>query len=156
MQEGSKAEAEVVAASVEHIGDLEVPVPETPVSVLPELEAGNAAQNAVESRLDPETVKNTAAAWASWRQNRDIGKGSDTSAHSGEAQSAESNTPEPESGPVEAARAVAAGAEQILQEVSAATPGEKTADVASIVESVLADLRPKLMEEISRKMALKK
>jgi hypothetical protein len=28
--------------------------------------------------------------------------------------------------------------------------------VASIVDSVLADLRPKLMEEISRKMAEKK
>ena len=29
-------------------------------------------------------------------------------------------------------------------------------DVASIVDSVLADLRPKLMKEISRKMAEKK
>ncbi len=51
--------------------------------------------------------------------------------------------------------AVAAGAEQIAQEASAAPKGD-SAEVASIVESVLANLRPKLMEEISRKMAEKK
>ena len=62
----------------------------------------------------------------------------------------------PEPVPAEpAAMAVAAGAEQILQEASAA-PQAEPADVASIVESVLANLRPKLMEEISRKMAEKK
>jgi hypothetical protein len=53
---------------------------------------------------------------------------------------------------------VAAGAEQISQEavaaVAAATEGES--NVASIVDSVLADLRPKLMEEINRKMSKKK
>jgi twitching motility two-component system response regulator PilH len=131
----------------------EVPVSEAPVAVPAELESGNGAQN-VESRLDPETVKNTAAAWASWRETRDIGKGSDTPVEAAEAQSSETNSPE--SAPLEAARAVAAGAEQILQEVSAAAPSDKPADVASIVDSVLADLRPKLMEEISRKMAQKK
>jgi hypothetical protein len=51
--------------------------------------------------------------------------------------------------------AAAAGAEQMLQ--AAATESNRNpADVASIVDSVLADLRPKLMEEISRKMAEKK
>ena len=154
--EDSKAEVEVsaAAASIAPAAGLEIPVPESPVGVRAEPEAGNAAQNVTESRLDPDTVKNTAAAWASWRQTRDIGKGSDMSAQSGEAQSAESDTPESVS--VETARAVAAGAEQISQEVSAATPAEKPQDVASIVDSVLADLRPKLMEEISRKMAMKK
>ena len=154
--EDSKAEVEVsaAAASIAPTAGLEIPLPESPVGVRAEPEAGNAAQNVTESRLDPDTVKNTAAAWASWRQTRDIGKGSDMSAQSGEAQSAESDTPESVS--VETARAVAAGAEQISQEVSAATPAEKPQDVASIVDSVLADLRPKLMEEISRKMAMKK
>jgi hypothetical protein len=51
--------------------------------------------------------------------------------------------------------AVAAGAEQILQGASVA-PSDQPQDVASIVDSVLADLRPKLMAEISRKMAEKK
>jgi len=57
--------------------------------------------------------------------------------------------------PAETARAVAAGAEQMMQEAAAPSNGEPV-DVASIVESVLANLRPKLMEEISRKMAEKK
>jgi hypothetical protein len=52
--------------------------------------------------------------------------------------------------------AVAAGAEQILQEASSATPSGDSSNVASIVDSVLADLRPKLMAEISRKMSEKK
>jgi hypothetical protein len=61
----------------------------------------------------------------------------------------------PEPFPAEIAAAVAAGAEKTLQEASAA-PKADPADVASIVESVLANLRPKLMEEIARKMAEKK
>jgi len=54
-----------------------------------------------------------------------------------------------------AAMAVAAGAEQPIQE-TAAPPAENPSDVASIVDSVLADLRPRLMAEITRKMAEKK
>jgi hypothetical protein len=50
--------------------------------------------------------------------------------------------------------AVAAGAEQNAQEPAA--PTENPTDVASIVDSVLADLRPRLMAEITRKMAEKK
>lgn len=102
-------------------------------------------------KVDSETVKSTAAAWASWRQVRDISKDGET------AQTEPREFEAPESAPAERnAKAVAAGAEQILQQVSEAAQGEKPADVASIVDSVLADLRPKLMEEISRKMAEKK
>ena len=108
-----------------------------------------AAEVAAEPKLDPETVKTTAAAWASWRQIRDTGKVE-------VAQAKPTEFDVPESAPAEtAARAVAAGAEQIPQEASTARSGNP-ADVASIVDSVLADLRPKLMEEISRKMAEKK
>jgi hypothetical protein len=49
--------------------------------------------------------------------------------------------------------AVAAGAERSVHEAAAA---ESPADIAGIVDSVLADLRPKLMAEISRKMSEKK
>jgi CheY-like chemotaxis protein len=106
--------------------------------------------HAAEYKPDSETVKSTAAAWASWRQMRDTHKDSEAA----QVQSKEFEVSEP--APAEtAARAVAAGAEQILQEVTAAPKGDR-ADVASIVDSVLADLRPKLMEEISRKMAEKK
>jgi hypothetical protein len=105
-----------------------------------------------EPRLDPETVKSTAAAWASWRQIRDSGEAKADTV----AETKPSEFEVPGSAPADsAAMAVAAGAEQILQEASVA-PGDQPQDVASIVDSVLADLRPKLMAEISRKMAEKK
>ena len=107
------------------------------------------AEPAAEPKLDPETVKSTAAAWASWRQVRDTGKGDEA-----EAQPREYDTPR-SAPPDTAAMAVAAGAEQIVQEAAAAT-AEGESNVASIVDSVLADLRPKLMEEINRKMSKKK
>jgi len=108
-------------------------------------------RHAVEPQLESETVKSTAAAWASWRQIRDTGKESEAI----EAQPRESEAPQ--SAPEQIhAKAVAAGAEQLLQEAAAADPNRNPSDVASIVDSVLADLRPKLMEEISRKMAEKK
>jgi CheY-like chemotaxis protein len=113
-----------------------------------------------ESKLDPEAVKNTAAAWATWRQTRDVSTpgevaGEVRAGEVGEDQRRELNLPE--SAPLEtAARAVAAGAEQIMQEAAATAPNGDAGNVASIVDSVLADLRPKLMEEISRKMSEKK
>ena len=107
-------------------------------------------ENAEEYKPDSDPVKSSAAAWASWRQIRDTRKDSEV------AQSQPKEFEVPESAPAEtAAMAVAAGAEQILQEASASPAGDST-DVASIVESVLANLRPKLMEEIARKMAEKK
>ena len=111
----------------------------------------HASEHTAEPKPDSEAVKSTAAAWASWRQTRDTSKGS-------EALNAQSREFEgPESAPTETtAMAVAAGAEQIMQEASAAPTNGDPKDVASIVDSVLADLRPKLMAEISRKMAEKK
>jgi CheY-like chemotaxis protein len=114
------------------------------------------AEPAPEPKFDSETVKNTAAAWASWRQVHDTNQGNEVA----QAQPKEKETAQPESAPPDtAARAVAAGAEQISQEaaaaVAAATDGDQS-NVASIVDSVLADLRPKLMEEINRKMSKKK
>ncbi len=108
------------------------------------------AEYPAQSSCDPEAVKSTAAAWASWRQIRD----SSPSVAAGPEPSKEFEVPQ--SVPAEAALAVAAGAEQIPPEASAAAPEHNPADVASIVDSVLADLRPKLMAEISRKMAEKK
>ena len=140
-----------VAEFVSRIADAEIEDSATPARQ--ELRPAPESGPAVEPKLDPETVKNTAAAWASWRQTRDTGNGSDAL----EPQPKEKEIDIPEPPPAEtAARAVAAGAEQILQEASAAAPSGDSRDVASIVDSVLADLRPKLMEEISRKMSEKK
>ena len=135
-----------------------------PQELQPTMEAGPAAaettvaagdaivpadEHAAEYKPDSDTVKSTAAAWASWRQIRDTQKDGEAAP----AQSREFEVSEPV--PAETARAVAAGAEQMMQEAAAPSNGEPV-DVASIVESVLANLRPKLMEEISRKMAEKK
>jgi CheY-like chemotaxis protein len=114
--------------------------------------AEHIAEPTAEPKEDSETVKSTAAAWASWRQNRDTSQGNEVA----ESQPMEKELVAPESAPIEtAALAVAAGAEQALLEAAAAPSGEAH-NVASIVDSVLADLRPKLMEEISRKMSEKK
>jgi CheY-like chemotaxis protein len=141
--EPAPATAEVIAAS----GGDSAPIVEAHEA---EAHEADAQEPAKESKPESEAVKSTAAAWASWRQIRDTRKDSEVA----QPKSKEFEVPEPV--PAEtAARAVAAGAEQISQEVSAA-PKSDVADVASIVESVLANLRPKLMEEISRKMAEKK
>ena len=146
-----------VAPEAQELQPQEVqPVPEAePVVAEAETASDSAAiasadEPTAESKPDSEAVKSTAAAWASWRQIRDTRKDGEVA----QAESRELEVSEP--APAETtAMAVAAGAEQIVQEASAAQKGDP-ADVASIVESVLANLRPKLMEEISRKMAEKK
>jgi len=114
--------------------------------------AGTEAQPARDfTHKESDMMATTAAAWASWRRVR------------------ESGDPEPEptrldpnklditqdeveqAPPKAAAMAVAAGAEKSPEGAS----GE-SADIASIVDSVLADLRPKIVEEISRKLGKKK
>ncbi len=115
------------------------------------------AEHEADPQPESEVVKSTAAAWANWRQTRDNGEAKFESV-------AESNPgPSGASEPVSqdsAAMAVAAGAEHMAQEVSAEPaaepPAENTEELANIVDSVLADLRPKLMAEISRKMSQKK
>jgi CheY-like chemotaxis protein len=126
-------------------------------------EAGEnpATETVPEPKLDSETVKNTAAAWATWRQVHDSSQGNEVAEtqakEKAEAKEKEKEVDQLQSAPSDtAARAVAAGAEQLLQEAAAAAPEGDQSNVASIVDSVLADLRPKLMEEINRKMSKKK
>jgi len=84
---------------------------------------------------DSDIAATTAAAWASWRRIR------------------ESRDPKAADSPQDAAAmAVAAGAETTPEEASA---DSEPSDIANIVDSVLNDLRPKIFEEISRKMKKK-
>ena len=129
--------------------EADVPVGETATTPT-EAVTSNPADS--EPKPDSETVKTTAAAWANWRQIRDTGP---RSSEHPEAQVEDSVTNESVN-PDNAALAVAAGAESVLQDVPSALPNGNPTDVASIVDSVLAGLRPKLMEEITRKMAEKK
>ena len=87
-------------------------------------------------KAEPENdhlAASTAAAWASWRRVRE----SDAPADSSDS----------------AAMAVAAGAEKTPEEAASAIGSDPA--IASIVDSVLADLRPKIVEEISRKLGKK-
>jgi hypothetical protein len=100
------------------------------------------------AKKDSDAAETTAAAWASWRRTRE----SDDSKTPSEKTSGFDNV---STSPDTAARAVAAGAEKTPEEVSAEA-GSDPEEIASIVDSVLADLRPKIFEEISRKMGKKK
>jgi two-component system chemotaxis response regulator CheY len=98
------------------------------------------------AKKESEEAESTAAAWASWQQIRESGdsnSGSELSSHQ-----PESSAPQDA-----AAMAAAAGAEKAPEEASAES---ESAAIANIVDSVLADLRPKIFEEISRKMGKKK
>lgn len=96
-----------------------------------------AAAQAAEAPIEKESdmAASTAAAWANWRQSHEP----DSSAPVASAQEL-------------AAKAVAAGFESSPEEVTA----DNGSDLASIVDSVLADLRPRIVEEISRKLGKKK
>jgi hypothetical protein len=88
---------------------------------------------------ESDMAASTAAAWANWRRSRESG---DT---------------EPEhlsETPSKNAMAVAAGAESTPEEAS--VDFESDPAIASIVDSVLANLRPKIVEEISRKLGKKR
>jgi len=97
------------------------------------------------AKKEKEIADNTAAAWASWRRIRE----SDAKGPPSEAE--DKALPEDR-----AAMAVAAGAERAPEEVPAEGESGESEDIASIVDSVLADMRPKIVQEISKKLGKKK
>jgi CheY-like chemotaxis protein len=108
------------------------------------------------AKKEKEIAATTAAAWASWRRIRETGDGK-SAPQPPAAPAKQEAAEEPPAPPArdEAAMAVAAGAEQAPVEAPAESESE-SADIASIVDSVLADLRPKIVEEISRKLGKRK
>ena len=140
-----KSETDASPAEVPSVGLGEIPVASADQSISassPEVTSEQASKP-VESPAEKgsDIAATTAAAWANWRQTRP--------------------SPTPESAPAEnaspqdlAAKAVAAGAERSPEEVPADAGSDPA--IASIVDSVLADLRPKIVEEISRKLGKKK
>ena len=91
----------------------------------------------------------TAAAWASWRKIRETGGSKSAPPVEASVKPAEESVPEDR-----AAMAVAAGAESKPEEVASSFDSDP--EIASIVDSVLADMRPKIVEEIARKLGKKK
>jgi CheY-like chemotaxis protein len=112
----------------------------------PEQEPAHALMQGAEPQDESERVRSTAAAWESWRRLNEADEAKPVSPDDASPQPAAADAPAEV-----AAMAVAAGAEQAPPAAGAAST-----DVASIVEGLLADLRPRLMAEISRKMAEKK
>lgn len=102
-------------------------------------------------KKESEMAETTAAAWASWRQIRESGDPKGASLEPSQKE-VEEMAPGLQDA---AAMAVAAGAEKPPEESSAASESDPD-NIANIVDSVLADLRPRIFEEISRKMAKKK
>ncbi len=97
---------------------------------------------------ETEIAASTAAAWASWRHVRETGNiHTEPASESGNGSAGA--IPEDSS-----AMAVAAGAEHHAEDAGKSEP--ESTEIASIVDSVLADLRPKIFEEISRKLGKKK
>ena len=99
-------------------------------------------------KKESDIAATTAAAWASWRRIRESGdsNSSGQSEHSQSEKVSDSHD--------SAAMAVAAGAENTPEDSSAFDESDPA--IASIIDSVLADLRPKIVEEISRKLGKKK
>jgi CheY-like chemotaxis protein len=88
-----------------------------------------------------------AAAWANWKQIRESVIGSQIDSSQLSSQIADAVTePKPDSPEVKS---------EVQADDSPAT-GEETSEIANIVDSVLADLKPKLMAEIAKKMGKEK
>jgi hypothetical protein len=95
-------------------------------------------------KTESELAASTAAAWASWRQIRETAHPQD-----------EDHPSQRESGIDESSDSAAMAAAAGADDASGGDGADPTA-IASIVDSVLADLRPKIVEEISRKLGKKK
>jgi two-component system chemotaxis response regulator CheY len=97
----------------------------------------------------------TVAAWASWRQIRESGdpRSPEPAKASKREQEDDEEAAPVAAAPDTAAMAVAAGAEKTPAEGPAVPEADS---IASMVDSVMADLRPKILAEISKKLSEKK
>ena len=87
------------------------------------------------------------AAWANWRQIRESIVGSDSTTHVEDANAGyrDSGREDPPSSPMS------------NEDISSSEPVQTEAsEIASIVDTMLAELKPKLMEEIAKKMVTEK
>ena len=110
----------------------------------------------------PQREAELAAAWQNWKQIRESFVSTPTSAPVAEAPAAETTSPQSASEEEASASTpvVEPAAEPDTEKCRRGSapfeaPGESTA-IASIVDTMLAELRPKLVEEIARKMSSEK
>jgi two-component system, OmpR family, alkaline phosphatase synthesis response regulator PhoP len=138
------AAAAAAGSGSEHVSTVEAV---SSITVSPEV-SESAAVASVEAA--PQREAELAAAWQNWKQIRESFVSAQPPAPVAEAQAA-SPAPEGATAPAEPAESEA---ETEIAEVEAAPTealGESRA-IASIVDTMLAELRPKLVEEIAKKM----
>ncbi|MGA8431851.1 MAG: response regulator [Candidatus Sulfotelmatobacter sp.] len=114
----------------------------------------DAAPQTIPQSNESQVAATTAAAWASWRQIRDSVPALKAPEPAGNVN--EEQTPDSVAA---AAFAAAAGAETspgVSSSSAETTSAVNSQTVASIVDSLLAELRPRIVEEISRKLAVEK
>jgi CheY-like chemotaxis protein len=182
-QQESPSILETPEAVIEEVRSAVVPEPqfaEAPHAVheIPappgEPSAGDALDMA--EKKESELAATTAAAWASWRQIRETSSHPQVSPQQSAVPAKSQDLAKTESSNSDAEReaktfevrppaaepaamAVAAGAESAPEDHSASPAAPSAVDpsaVASIVDSMLAEMRPKIMEEITRKLAAEK
>jgi len=127
-------------------GHASAPEVTSSASAVPPLEIATRATDEGDKQREAEL----AAAWQNWKQIRESIVGSQLTAQIADAAAAGLKDVQPE----EASPVMSEGDEEAAEsesDESSTAAGESTA-IASIVESVLAELKPKLMEEIAKKM----
>jgi CheY-like chemotaxis protein len=108
--------------------------------------------------VEPAVPSEASAAWENWQHIRDSVMSPQKAAAIAEsvAEMAQASLPAPESA---AKEDLAAKQDSLPSESASAAPAEPTAEdnsINDIVDSVLADLKPRLMQEIAKKLAAKK
>ena len=147
-EESAYAAAAAAGSGSEHTPTVEA-ISSATVSTEVQESALVATVEVAPQEVAPQREGELAAAWQNWKQIRE----SITSAQS-PASVAETPAAQVSAVQEEAAETAEEDAENETTEVEAAAseaPGESTA-IASIVDSMLAELRPKLVEEIAKKM----
>ncbi|HUE52621.1 MAG TPA: response regulator [Terriglobales bacterium] len=127
-------------------GHASAPEVTSSASAVPPLEIATRATDEGDKQREAEL----AAAWQNWKQIRESIVGSQLTAQIADAAAAGLKDVQPEEASPVMSEGDEGAAESESDESSTAA-GESTA-IASIVESVLAELKPKLMEEIAKKM----
>jgi len=138
-----KAQAAADSVALDKVSEASSVASEVPA----EIPAVRAEEPAAESspdagHKDSEAAATTAAAWASWKP-------------AGESENNDASLAQPEASyPRDAAAmAAAVGGKSPVEDATAESDADTA--IASIVDSVLANLRPKIVEEISRKLGKK-
>jgi CheY-like chemotaxis protein len=114
--------------------------------------------NVVEPNAEPEPPSDATAAWANWQQIRDSVMSPQKAAEIAESMAAiaHAGLPIPEPAVKEDLATKQDSAPSDNVSAAPAEPATEDNSINDIVDSVLADLKPRLMQEIAKKLAAKK